>query len=314
MLLRIIALALPGLGIMSTMLPWVYYPKVDDALYGYHGDGVVTGFIFLLISIFSLFVFLKKRIHLVFWIITLFLGILNSVIYYTKIADFNEEKASHIVENPILAAATAGYELGSGVYLLGFCSIIFTALLPSLYMYFNKKKSESKLPISISLVIGLLVFTYITNPQFNYKSRITKVELTPVLAKEIRAMGTALINEDYSTFANYNHPTMVENYGGRKNLFDLLKANAEAFKEANIIIKNIELGEISEIVQDAGSIQVLLTQKITFITNGVEKEDLQKMIAISKDKGNSWSFININNNSKEELLKFLPQLNTSLQF
>ena len=52
---RILLVIFSILGIAAAFLPWLYFPKTDDTLYGYRVDGIVTGFLFFLILVTVLF-------------------------------------------------------------------------------------------------------------------------------------------------------------------------------------------------------------------------------------------------------------------
>ena len=57
-----------------------------------------------------------------------------------------------------------------------------------------------------------------------------------------------------------------------------------------------------------------MAQKITFKKGDESREELQKMIAISEDKGKSWKYINIGDNTKVEMTKLFPLINPNLKF
>ncbi len=60
MIIRLIFIFLSIIGIGSTFMPWLYYPKANAVLYGYLSDGIITGFLYLLILIFAIYTYRKK--------------------------------------------------------------------------------------------------------------------------------------------------------------------------------------------------------------------------------------------------------------
>ncbi|MDA9263396.1 hypothetical protein OAD00_03715 [Saprospiraceae bacterium] len=72
------------LGISSTFMPWVHYPNVDISLYGYQGDGILTGVIFSFIFLYVVFSFKKKNFSKLISFILGGLGLLMAIISFFK--------------------------------------------------------------------------------------------------------------------------------------------------------------------------------------------------------------------------------------
>jgi hypothetical protein len=127
-------------------------------------------------------------------------------------------------------------------------------------------------------------------------------------------MGKALANGDYSSFIDYNHPVMIQSFGGKEKAISLIRAAMDKLKSSGTKIKDVSLADIYDIKHEADNIQAIITQQVIYDENGKNKTEIQKMIAVSDNGGAKWHFININGKTKAEMLKYFPDLNTNLKF
>lgn len=319
--MRIFVILYSILGISAMFLPWVTYPRVESSMYGYFGDGFVTSFLFLLVLIFISLSYFIKRISLFSTVFSLIVSLLLCLIYYSKYSDFLVQKAEYVPENPLLAAATAGYKLDYGFYLFGASAIalFFISLLLLIRSKLFKVNSSDNFRVEFgaslaSILIFAAVFVFSSNYLRKAPDLSDQEKYYEILTVEVDQMGKALINEDYVRFSQYNHPVLVESYGGRERLIDLLRANARHFRDNQTTIESIDLKEIIDIQSDRNSIQILLTQEIVFQKAGEIVTEVQKVIAVSEDNGDKWYFINIEGKSQEEVAAFFPALNANLKF
>jgi hypothetical protein len=309
------------LGISASFMPWLTYPKMNLTIHGYVGDGLVTGFAFSVI-LFTVVIGLRKRRMSTFSSVTIgILSLLLCLSSYRKLFNYNFEKSNYQEDNPLLASATAGYHLEYGVYvlILASFSVFIVWLVIQWFQYFSKPSKDkvkksliTPLTTSLSIIaIGLIGYW-----GFNYSSsaEIDRNELQNVFKTQVYDMGQAMISEDYSKFTDYNHPSLVESYGGRANFMEVIRNTMNDLKIKNVAIKDISLNDIESIATLDDNIQVVISQNVTFNTQNTDNVEVQKMIAVSEDKGNTWSYININKKSKTELSKFFPFLLEDLKF
>lgn len=117
---RIIIAVLSLIGMASTFMPWIYYPRINEVLYGHYGAGVITGVFCLFCFLASIVSFkVKESIKLLPLIIILLLSFF--VVYYVVFSYFDlQESIKQVDKNdPYALAAAAGVRFDYGIYILG---------------------------------------------------------------------------------------------------------------------------------------------------------------------------------------------------
>jgi len=304
-------------------MPWLYFPKSDMYLHGYRADGAVTGIIFFLIFIFSIYSLFKKQFNTTLSILSGIMGGLMGYLSYDKWSAIEYEKLYFTHENPLLSAAMAGTTQGIGLYLTG---IAGTGIFLTITAWFIFKKTtvlskasevksgNSKLKYIFPLLLIPVIFFISYSYLHSNNTSPNPETLRPVISAEINKMGEALANGDYNTFIDYNHLIMVQSLGGREKMLDLIQSTMEGFKENGTSISRITLSDIYDISKKGKSLQAIITQKVYYLTSGNEVEELQKLIAVSDDNGTTWQYINITGKTKAEMIKFFPSLHPKLKF
>lgn len=305
-------------------MPWIYFPKSDVSYYGYKADGFVTGILFLMVLIISLIHIKKVVFPKISILLTTAIGVLLAFLSVYKLVKFEESTLNFNFENPLMGAAFAGMEAGIGVYIMGLAALgIFFF---GMWILYSQKASKSNLIspedshnnrtlkfIILSLFIVLVpLVLYFNLGNLTQKADIES--LRPVLSAETEKMGSALFNGDYSEFVDYNHLIMVQSLGGKDKMIEMLQTSMEGLKETGTLLKGISLSDIYDIKQEGRTVQVVVTQKLIYETNGIENTETQKMLAVSEDNMISWKFINITGKTYAEIKKFFPSLIKDIQF
>ena len=305
------------LGIAATFLPWMYYPKGDAALYGYMGDGLITGFVFLVVAALALTEIIKKKNIRSFKIITAILTLWMSWVGISNIMDVEHQKSTFVFDNPVIANAFAGFTQGSGLYVLSIASIgILIFSLVGLYgMYrnpdmLNNRKVALFIPLSIILVLaGLLL----GNRLFSLVGAPDEQEMQAIFKKDVEAMGKCLIEHDYDCFIDFNHPMIVQSYGSKSEMKHLLSKAMRTFRDNAGDYRKIQFKAIEQVERKGKNIQAVVNQDVTIIKAMNESVELQKVLAVSEDGGHSWHYINLSGMDKSKIEKYYPALNPNLK-
>lgn len=303
-------------------MPWLYYPKANAVLYGYLSDGIITGFLYLLILIFAIYTYRKKYFNIYLSLITGVAGLLMGLEAYYKISEIEAEKINFSTENPIIALSTAGFTQGSGIYVMGlaglgiFFTVVFGLLLQNRFEVNSKdSQKQTQKPTLVFGIILLVAGGLLAGLYFFQSPEIPdKEEIKNTISSGISDMTNALINEKYDEFVAYNHPIMVQSYGGKQKTVELLRASIQELKKSGYTIKNVSMGDVYDIQIDKSNIQVVFGQILTLESADAEKQENQKMLAVSENGGKTWYFINITNKNKGDILKSFPGLNQNLKF
>ncbi len=315
------------LGIYASFLPWIHYPKTNADFMGYMGDGIISGFLYAIVLITGIVTFKKNSPSFILPIIYILFGITMIYWSYGTYSGLINEAKNFNPNNPVFALAAAGLSPGIGIYVLGLAGlgIVLTALATLMN---NKKdlsfeKTETLdnnamprygIPITILFIVGVSAFFLIKPHKINSLSSVPTNDVKASLAQGISTMGAALKSKNYTTFIDCLHPMMVQSYGGREQSIAVLQSTMESLQQKGSAIKDVKLADVFDIKNNENSMQAIVTQQVTSETNGQEKIEIQKLIAVSEDNGKSWKYININGKTKSEMMKFFPQLNQNLDF
>jgi hypothetical protein len=125
-------------------------------------------------------------------------------------------------------------------------------------------------------------------------------------------MAKALVKKDYTTFAKYMHPKVVEMAGGSAKLLqqmDTLNAMAAKFGAE---IKKITIGNPAKIIKYKKELQTTIPQ-ITEMTSSFGSLSMETtLVAISSDEGKTWKFVDTTVTNVSQLKKAMPELSPDL--
>lgn len=179
---------------------------------------------------------------------------------------------------------------------------------------------------SINLIIDmkqlfLVTIMVIFIASCNSKEQQPKTQETTTTAKEeyaatIKAqatqMGNALIKKDFTGFAQFNHPRLIEMMGGSDKLIQTMRAGNKQMEEQGVEMTQVEFGEPSPVVKNNRELQATIPQKIIIKTPNGEASKPSVLIAVSMDEGKNWVFVDAGQNNLAGLKKILPNLSDSL--
>jgi len=325
--LRILVLLFSALGIGATFMPWLHYPKGNGIVYGYFGDGIITGFLFLVIFIYGLITLRKTQIRWIPAFSILVLTTFLSWLSYSSIQEIEAEKLTFQTKDPIIASVTAGFYQGIGLYVLGIAGLgVFLSMLISIIQQFGiLRKFEIKTGTSKSIrksnalaASGIVLFVFIAGwfyiRPFSIDSKPEPDLLETRFSEDIDQMGKFLSKGDYDSFITFIHPMLVQNYGGREELKYILEKSLVEFRQQGFRIKQTRFGKISDLESKGKTQQAVITQELTLEKNGIDSIVNQKMLALSDDSGENWYYLNIYHQTKNEISKFYPYLLQDIDF
>lgn len=323
MTFRHILVLISLIGISATFMPWLHFPKNGVIFYGYLADGLLTGFFFISCLIYLLATSKNEHINKIVLAIMAILGLVLAFGAYTKIKDINLEKLTFTSDDPLIISMSAGFHEGIGIYVFGIAGLAMciAAMLSLINDLLDRSgvKIHSKgimdRPYLVStlvlLITASLTWVVATN---SLDSTPKKEELQASISKSVDSMASAFINQNYDHFISYTHPIMLQSIGGVEKTVALLRSTNETLKERDTKVSKIVFSDLYDIENDGQTIQALVSQKVTYESGEGSKDELQKMIAISEDRGKSWKYINIGDNTKVEMTKLFPVINPNLEF
>lgn len=138
--------------------------------------------------------------------------------------------------------------------------------------------------------------------------------LSSVIKTQAIEMGKALINNDMITFKKFMYPELIQMEGGEKKLSLLADSAIIMFKNMGGTVNKILFGNPAEIITNAKQLQTTLPQTIHLTTVFADIEYETTLLALSKDGGKNWYFIDTALFKEEELRKKLPEISSSVKF
>ena len=152
------------------------------------------------------------------------------------------------------------------------------------------------------LTFILTLLTSLTFGQVNNKVIMEQAELT----------AKALLNDDYETLIRFTHPKVIELVGGRDKMISLIKKGKIEMGQQGISFDKVTIGTPTKTVVAGDEIHCLIPQTIYMkVPKGKMKSETQ-LLAVSRDKGTSWYFIDTVNLNKDNIKSVLPNYNFDL--
>ncbi len=136
--------------------------------------------------------------------------------------------------------------------------------------------------------------------------------LQTAIKTQAMEMSKALIKNDFTAFAEYVHPAIIEITGGRGKLKTNIDSAASAMKQFGIQFKKIFIGNPGPIINYKNQLQSVVPQSTTMQTAMGDLEVESSLIAISMDKGKKWYFIDTNTYKADQIKSALPELSPDL--
>ncbi|MEJ7735916.1 MAG: hypothetical protein WKF97_00705 [Chitinophagaceae bacterium] len=133
-----------------------------------------------------------------------------------------------------------------------------------------------------------------------------------IIKTQAMEMAKALLKKDFPTFSKFMHPHVITMAGGRDKMLERMDTMNAVAKQFGAEIKKVLIGNPGPIIKYKKEFQVTLPQT-TEMKTGFGNLTLETtLIAISKDRGKSWYFIDTSVYNVEDLKKALPELSPSL--
>ncbi|MBS1748195.1 MAG: hypothetical protein JST21_18705 [Bacteroidetes bacterium] len=133
------------------------------------------------------------------------------------------------------------------------------------------------------------------------------------LKQDANKMSAAFLASDYTTFAKYTYPAILQMMGGTNNMSEVLSKTTANMKAQGMSFSNITFGEPSAIVKSGNELQCTIPQHTEIkLSAGGRIIATSTLIAISTDNGKSWTFIDTSNKDMATLHKALPNLSSAI--
>jgi hypothetical protein len=152
--------------------------------------------------------------------------------------------------------------------------------------------------------LGILLFFLFSSGQAQQHSSSIK--------QAALEMGNALVKKDGDRFIQYMHPSMVNLAGGKTQLKEMSDSIFRVAEQIGGKVSKISFGSPSPVITYKNMLQAVITQQMTVSTLLGNAELSSAMIAISIDKGKTWTFIDTNLFSINKIKTAIPDISPQL--
>lgn len=162
--------------------------------------------------------------------------------------------------------------------------------------------------VNIIMILILNAVLSYSNP----KQIANNALLNSHVQEQAGIMGRAFVKGDYQTFSKYTYPPIVNAMGGESRMTNVLANTAISMKAQGMAFDAITFDKPTKIVKRDDELQCTLQQHTTIKLANGRAVVTSTLIAISKDGGKNWFFVDTSDKSEAEIRKALPNLSTAI--
>ncbi|MDF1547347.1 MAG: hypothetical protein P1P88_05970 [Bacteroidales bacterium] len=126
-------------------------------------------------------------------------------------------------------------------------------------------------------------------------------------------LAEAMRAHQYELTLSYTHPKVIEMLGGNKKYLEILTTGGKEMKKMGISYESIALGEPSKPLKAGKELHCLIPETITMLLKEDKMVSKSHLLAVSKDNGKRWTFIETAVLNEENIKKILPNYNPELK-
>lgn len=159
----------------------------------------------------------------------------------------------------------------------------------------------------------LILFSrlFILNSTFAQTNSDSAAYVT-ALKQQADTMAQLLLKKDYSSFVKYTYPAIITMAGGKDKLLSGLKTAMKNMEAQGYTITKVEIGEPSAMVKKDKEWQCTVPEILELKTKDGRLVTKSTLIAVSKDNGKNWYFIDTQGKNISTLKEQLPNLSSAL--
>ncbi len=130
--------------------------------------------------------------------------------------------------------------------------------------------------------------------------------------KQAKIMAEAIKTANYEVTLKYTHPSVIQMIGGNSNFIEILKSGTQEMKTMGNRYESIKLGKPSKTVIAGNEVHCLIPENITMKLKDGKVISKSYFLAVSKDNGKNWTFIETAILTKDNIKTILPNYNEKL--
>jgi hypothetical protein len=135
---------------------------------------------------------------------------------------------------------------------------------------------------------------------------------TTALKRQANLLAKAFIASDYNTIINHTYPNVLVQSGGREKMMNTIKKGVDQMKAQGVIFESVKIGSPGKIYKSGEELQCLIPEILTLKLNNGHLINHSYLLAITKDKGKKWYFLDLNKGTLPHLHAVVPNLNKEM--
>jgi hypothetical protein len=136
---------------------------------------------------------------------------------------------------------------------------------------------------------------------------------TAVVKQQANILAQAMIAGDYATIINHTYPKAVQMAGGKQKMISIVNQGMAQMKTQGVIFESATVGSPGKFYKAGAETHCLVPENLTIKLPNAHIISHSYLLAISKDGGKTWSFLDLNNSSSDKIKQLIPNFNPALQ-
>ena len=132
------------------------------------------------------------------------------------------------------------------------------------------------------------------------------------LKHQAQAVADALLKGDYSTLADHTYPKIVAQMGGKEKMIATIKQGLEQMNAQGFSFADATVGSPGKFYKAGTEIHCLIPQRIALKSSNSRIVNNSYLLAVTKDGGKFWYFLDINRGTYSKIPQLFPNFNKKL--
>lgn len=134
-----------------------------------------------------------------------------------------------------------------------------------------------------------------------------------VVKQQANIMAKALAGNDYKTLVAHMYPKLVQSMGGKEKMTEQATKGMAMLKGQGVIFESATVGTVGKFYKAGKEIHCLVPDEIVFKTPNGHVRSKGNLLAVSGDKGKTWSFLDLNQATISKMNELFPTFNKDLK-
>jgi len=135
---------------------------------------------------------------------------------------------------------------------------------------------------------------------------------TAVVKQQAQLIANASVKADYKIIADHTYPKIIESVGGKDKMAATVKQAYDIIKTQGISIEKVSIGSPGKFYKAGTEIHCLVPETTLLNSSNGKMLLNANLLAVSRDGGKFWYFLDINQSTYNIIPKLFPNFNKNL--